>query len=161
MDFQSSPLQVEIKDDMNQSVVFLRGDILEGAEFALEALTTIPPQRSVVFDLEQLGFINSYGVGGFARFMKRFTQNHAVSFIRCPQGFVDQAVLVPSMVGNGRVLSLYVNFECPGCGRYRLKLVDRQHIRSHDLFPSEPCPGCGKPMHIMVDADELDARFLG
>jgi|GEM_PF-5257814 len=154
-------LVFDVQDDGKLSLVRFRGDILEGVETVLAGIPAAVQRTSVRFDCEHINYINTMGVGAFGRFMKNFGATRQLEFVRCPQSFIEHAMMVPSMVGGGRVTSLYVNFECPSCRRHRLKLVDRSVMKSHDLFPNEPCPGCSKPMHIMLDADALDERFLG
>ena len=96
----------EMRDDA--MVISLRGDLNGAADFSglLGDLS-----GKVVFDLADLGRINSGGVRLWVNFIRAITADvDELSFERCTVAFVAQLNMISGFAGNGRVRSIYAPY---------------------------------------------------
>jgi anti-anti-sigma regulatory factor len=129
----------EVTKTGNRNVVRLRGSIDEDTEF--EGLMKLA--APLVFNFKDLIAINSCGIRSWVNLLKDLG-NIEIYYEECTPVVVRQMNMVPSFVGNAKVLSVYVPYVCDDCEAEKLVLVPSDKfaggkVSVQDSFPCETC----------------------
>jgi DNA-binding response OmpR family regulator len=127
-------------------------------ELHLRAL--LPDLKStVVFDLSAVTRINSMGISRWMEMIEAVQSRcPTILYSPCSWPFIHAASLMPSFLGNGRVLSTYLPYSCPVCLIDQEMLIDVEHEDQGDLKPRF-CLNCTTKM--TPEGEGLDlARVL-
>lgn len=159
-------LEIEKKQQDDDLILILRGDIDEYAQFTdieLKASTRL------VMDLAGVKLINSLGVRNWIRWIRSIKGQIFFKFQRCPRVLVEQMnILDGFMPLEATVDSFYIPYECEACGREENVLA----VRGKDyvegtadnkmgiLIPEHrECPHCHNDMEWGVIPEKY-FRFL-
>lgn len=137
---------------------YLRGRLDERSDLA-PLFAHAGPMR---LNLQWLSGMNAEGAKAFAAFMKQRGER-PLTFVECPRWFVDQANVMPALLGGAsrgdRIESLYVPFACSDCKTRQDMLTTAAQVRvTHrgvQKVPSPRCESCGKGMEPAVDCDDF------
>lgn len=98
---------------------------------------------AVVFDLDEVHRITSYGVREWVRAMESLPAPY-YGFVRCRPAILAQFNMVSGFAGRGELLSFYAPFACVSCANEFQVLVDLRTdtaVRSQAV-PAATCPVC-------------------
>jgi hypothetical protein len=139
------------------TTVTLSGDVNEHVDVALRDIRTRLKGRRVTFDVGGVGVLNSVGCSSWLAHIKAF-DGFDLAFVNCQYTFVTLAMLVPELVGCGRIESFFVRYYCEACdsGDYHSMLAGRAETLARGGFKAEPCPTCGS----LMEAEPADQDFL-
>ncbi len=107
----------------------------------------------VVFDLDEVKKITSYGVREWIKAMKELACDY-YCFVRCRPSIIMQFNMMSQFAGRGELLSFYLPYVCGGCGEYTDVLLDMRTQFNEVRTKSPPpvkCPKC------QADADFDDS----
>jgi hypothetical protein len=99
----------------------------------------------VVFDLEGVQRITSYGVREWIKTLRELTCEY-YCFVKCRPAMIMQFNLVAGFAGKGELLSFYLPYVCPECDEYDDVLMDvRTQYGDLTAFsvPAHKCKKCG------------------
>lgn len=143
-----------IKIVEKDGVVHLSGVLNEYADFS--GLTAkAEPLR---LNMKEVSRLNSIGIRNLLKFLSDWGSK-AFSYDQCPSEFIDQINMIPALLGtkaHGKVLSLYVPYECSACDHDDEVLAQaddfRAGIKAGREPPKRPCPKCGQEMAVLTDS---------
>ena len=146
----------ELPDGVTQ--VFLQGEFREHTSF--ERLAKQLSGR-VQFDLSGVTYLNSAGVRKWVDFLRAIDDEvEHYTFVRCSVAFVNQASMVPEVLGRGEVVSFRAPYACDDCDFEEERLLQTSALvldgRWPPDMPSFACPRCGGDLLF----DDLPARFF-
>jgi hypothetical protein len=156
-------LKIKVSYEPGITLVRLGGPIDEHMGEALEDLRSQVKTPRVIFDTEQVSLINSIGAARWMAHMREYA-GVEVSFIKCPAAFTSLCLMMPDLVGEGRIESLYAHYYCPSCDdELKDQLIHRAEISvdratGRATFPTRSCPSCKTAMN--VDPDDEDFQDL-
>lgn len=107
------------------------------------AAISVGTSSAVMFDLDNVHRITSYGVRQWVRAMAELTASY-YGFVRCRPAIVSQFNMVSGFGGRGELLTFYAPFACVTCANEFQMLVDLRSdtaIRSR-AYPTASCPAC-------------------
>jgi hypothetical protein len=107
-------LSVFISGDERESTYRFEGALDESFDFSQVPLL---PSTVIHFQLEKIQSISSLGVRAWIEFVKTFSEVPRMEFHQVPISVWDQATSVPSIFGNGVVVSFFAPFYCPHCSK--------------------------------------------
>jgi DNA-directed RNA polymerase subunit RPC12/RpoP len=113
--------------------------------------------QSITLDLERIRTLNSAGVRLWMQFVEALPRQTAVFFYRVSEPLVDQANLVPHLLGSSRksVRSFFAPYVCSDCTtRSQIEIgveADLTRVRTRK------CPRCGKEAEL----DGLVESYFG
>ncbi len=143
-------------DDGTQQV-FLQGEFREHTVFDRLAAML---EGVVEFDLSGVRYLNSSGVRKWVDFLRSLEKVTQYSFVRCSVAFINQASMVPEVLGLGRVESFKVPYACDQCDLEEERLLQTSALvidgRWPPEMPSFACPRCGGDLLF----DDLPGRFF-
>lgn len=135
-------MEIKINPGKDVTVVSLLGDIDEVTPPMLGRLHTLVESSKLIFDCAGVRRINSFGARSWALILAGFVSKFEISFIRCPQAFLDMAIMVPAFTHKRPILSFYTAFRCTDCSRESLQLIEMRGKKG--IVPERPvCPRCG------------------
>lgn len=119
-----------------RNVVLLSGQIDEDTSF--EELSGV--ESPVVFNFKNLVGISSIGIRSWVNFLKGLAGKQ-VFYEECSPLVVRQMNMVPSFLGNAKVLSVFVPYVCDNCEQEKLVLVaeDQMGKKIPEALPCESC----------------------
>jgi len=131
----------------NATVVFIKGFIDEDAQFG--EIGQI--EGAFIFNFKDLTGINSCGIRNWVNFMKEL-KDREVSYEECPPALVRQMNMVPSVVGNAKVLSVYVPYVCDACDHEAEILVKAEKFSGATVNVEDvvECDSC-KKKEMVID----------
>lgn len=112
----------------------------------------------VIFDLDGVVRITSFGVREWMRVLKRL-QSERYYFTRCRPMIVAQLNSVAGFGGSGRVVSFYSPYACGKCGGNFEVLVDLRRtpdVVTSRTAPQVPCATCG----AAADFDDVEESYF-
>jgi hypothetical protein len=126
--------QVVKNDDRN--CVLLQGQIDEDTNF--EGLSGI--ESPIVFNFKNLTGISSIGIRSWVNFLKDLGAKE-IFYEECSPLIVRQMNMVPSFLGNAKVLSVFVPYVCENCEKEKLVLVSADQFGKNvtETFPCDAC----------------------
>ncbi len=155
----TSALAIERRAFHGGTLVVLRGEIDDSLDVgALAGGLT----GAVVFDLDEVRRITSYGVREWMRALKQLTAAY-VGFINVRPALVSQFNMVAGFAGNGEILSLYLPYLCEWCDSEQERLLDltRDHaVATAGEAPKHKCSTCQAEMEF-DDIPESYFAFVG
>jgi len=151
-------MNYKIQHGAEVSVITLEGDINEEIRESLDEIEKELKSKQVVFDCEGVRKINSIGVRDWMLSLGRLANRCAVSFVNCPEVFVDMAVMVPTFTRGRPIRSFYATYVCEDCAVERTLLVEIKAGQA--VLPGDcVCAKCGGK--LMPDEElESDIRFV-
>ncbi len=147
---------VELADGTLQ--VFLQGEFREHTDF-----TRLADRLAgrVQFDLSGVSYLNSAGVRKWVDFLRQIEDKvDGYAFVRCSVAFVNQASMVPEVLGRGQVVSFKAPYACDDCDLEEERLLQTAALVMEERWPPDlpsfACPRCGGDLLF----DDLPARFF-
>jgi DNA-directed RNA polymerase subunit RPC12/RpoP len=101
------------------------------------------PSETIVFDLDNVRRITSYGVRDWMLAMGELTSS--TYFVRCRPALVSHFNMVQNFGARGQLVSFYAPYACSACGKEVEVLIDRRRSTSVTALapPTMTCPSCG------------------
>src|SRR5690606_31473784 len=103
-------------------------------------------------NIKGLTRLNSIGIRNLLKFLNKWGAR-PFSYIECTSEFIDQVNMIPALLGtggHGKIVDLYVPFECDECGH------EHEFYGKVDEFneeePVRACPKCGGEMFVLSDS---------
>jgi anti-anti-sigma regulatory factor len=151
---ESASLSWRLKQKPEVVVVEFAGTLDEHVDFN-ELSSRL--QGSVVFHLEGVRRINSYGAREWVRFLRALTRVGHLKFTHCSPAVVMQMNMIQSFRGSASVESFFAPYECPRCEREENRLLLAIDVPAHDFsrLPTFDC-GCGG----LLELDDLAEHYL-
>lgn len=112
----------------------------------------------LVFDLEQVDRITSFGIGEWVALMEEIETGY-LGFVGCRPPLVVQFNMVYNFGGDGEIITLFFPYRCAKCGQNfseHVDLRDRYAQVSSFEVDSHPCPECGAE----ADFDGIPQTYL-
>lgn len=122
-------------------------DVKTGLGAAIAKVATV----KVTIDCERVKKINSIGVRDWIQVILKQAAKLQITFVNCPEPFIDMAVMVPPFVGSATIASFYASYSCNGCGREQRVLLRRQG----DALEAPQLAACAKCGGQLEADDEL------
>jgi len=156
----SDALSIQRQARGDVMVVTLQGNVTEDSTID-ELKKDLKP--IVIFNLEKVQRINSYGIRQWVNVMKEIRKEvqHLI-FHRCPPIIVEQFNMINNFGAGGLVYSIYMPYSCENCGKDELRLYTLPDGKSPDqtaAVPSLTCSACSKPL-TFNDIEEEYFYFL-
>lgn len=120
----------------DRNCVLLQGQIDEDTSF--EDLTGV--ESPIVFNFKNLTAISSIGIRSWVNFLKDLAGKE-IYYEECPPLIVRQMNMVPSFIGNAKVLSVFVPYVCEKCEQEKLVLIGEAQL-GKNVTESFPCESC-------------------
>jgi anti-anti-sigma regulatory factor len=137
--------------------VVLDGDINEATGFGeLKQL-----RGRVLFDMEAVRRINSFGVRELVDFLIALGKSCTIEAERCSPAIVSQLNMLPILSSNMRVRSLIAPLECPECFSESEVMVEIPLGAKQVRMPKTPCKSCSKEMLLAEPEDRYFAFLSG
>jgi len=115
-------------------------------------------EGAAVIDLDGVRLITSFGVRIWVNAL-RSVRSEYYCFVRCRPAVVAQFNMVAAFPGEGHLVSFYLPYACPICGKQLETLVDLRtaHEQISALaVPAEQCPDC----HAAAEFDDVPDTYL-
>jgi hypothetical protein len=142
-----------IKIVSKDGVFFLSGVLDEYADLtALEEAAE--PLR---LNFKGISRFNSIGIRGLLKFLFSWGSKGLI-YEECPSEFVDQANMIPALLGakkQGVILSLFVPYECTACDfdeEVLSRTSDLQKSLAAGAELTKNCPSCGGKMEVPAES---------
>lgn len=142
-----------IKIVSKDGVFFLSGVLDEFAD--LSAL--VEASEPLRMNLKGVSRFNSIGIRGLLKFLFAWGGKGLI-YEECPSEFVDQANMIPALLGTkkqGVILSLFVPYECTSCD-FDEELLSRTDELQKTLAAggalTKSCPSCGGKMEVPAES---------
>ncbi len=119
-----------------RNVVLLQGQIDEDTSF--EGLNEVA--APLVFNFKNLTGISSIGIRTWVNFLKELGDKE-IYYEECSPLIVRQMNMVPSFLGQAKVLSVFVPYVCENCEKEKLVLVKEDQF-GNNVTESFPCDAC-------------------
>ena len=144
------PFKIAEKD----GVFHLSGVLNEYADFS----TLLNRPEPLQLNMRGVSRLNSIGIRNLLKFLSDWGSK-AFSYDECPSEFVDQINMIPALLGpkgQGKVLTLFVPYECDSCDHDEEVLGNIEDFRSSVQAglgpPKRRCSKCGEPMTVLTDS---------
>jgi hypothetical protein len=119
----------------DRNCVLLQGQIDEDTSFEELAGVAAP----IVFNFKNLTGISSIGIRSWVNFLKELGGKE-IYYEECSPLIVRQMNMVPSFIGNAKVISVFVPYVCESCENEKLVLVGEDQFKNvTEAFPCESC----------------------
>lgn len=134
-------------------VFFLSGVLDEYADFTTLASATEPLR----LNLKDISRFNSIGIRGLLKFLFAWGGKGLI-YEDCPSEFVDQANMIPALLGakkQGVIVSLFVPYECTSCDHdeeFLAQTADLQKGLTEGSMLTKSCPSCGGKMEVPAES---------
>jgi hypothetical protein len=116
--------------------VLLQGQIDEDTSF--EGLSQV--ESPIVFNFKNLTGISSIGIRSWVNFLKELGGKE-IYYEECSPLIVRQMNMVPSFLGNAKVLSVFVPYVCDNCEQEKLVLANKDQFGGK-IAETIPCEAC-------------------
>jgi len=138
--FEEDKFSYDKKVVDGKTVFTVKGFIDEDAQ--LEGMA-VP--GAITFNMKGVEGINSLGIRNWVKFQKTLA-GREVYYDECPPLFVKQMNMIPSILGDAKVLSVFVPFVCDSCEHEGSSLVKVEDFKSGQVKfdNTQECPNCGK-----------------
>ena len=142
-----------IKIVSKDGVFFLSGVLDEYANFAPLVGATEPLR----LNLKAISRFNSIGIRCLLKFLYDWGPKSLI-YDECPSEFVDQANMIPALLGaqkQGVISSLFVPYECRDCDHdeeFLGQTTDLQKTLASGQSLTKPCSRCGGTMAVQSDS---------
>lgn len=160
LQFATGRLRIEWSSSDHGDHVVLNGQLDELCELAAfsERLGT-----TVIFDLEQVSFVNSIGLREWVRTLRALDGRGAqITLSRCSEAVVHNMNMVLAARGRAAVDSFHMPYHCEFCDRHiSVCLSVAEHLDTFRLMqaPEQHCSECGRAMQ-MSEMPETYLMFL-
>lgn len=140
------------------------GQMDEDADFASVTQTTKalgPEVKGLDFDLSGVTQINSVGIREWLVFLGRVQSRFACRFLHVNEVFVDQAIMVPDILGKRgtAVVAFDAPYLCQSCDRRSIRVLRTEELRLDSAtcaLPEFSCETCGRKLAF----DALEQEYL-
>lgn len=149
-------LEFDVKQEKNQTTIFLKGPIDETSQLSRINATT----PNLVFNLREVSSLSSRGIVAWQEFLDQL-RSTKVQMEECPTLVVRQMNLVPSFRRHATVKSVYLAYTCDECDAEKLVLVDAAKFpkgKPTGIPATLPCETCKKG--TMEPDTPLDRYFF-
>lgn len=142
-----------IKIVSKDGVFFLTGVLDEYADFGPLGSAQDP----LCLNLKGIARFNSIGIRCLLKFFYDWGAKGLI-FEECPSEFIDQANMIPALLGakkQGVIVSLFVPYECADCDHDEevlAQVADLQKVLSAGQSLTKTCPRCGGTMSVQADS---------
>lgn len=142
-----------VERDGAETVVRLRGDLINELADSFDAMGSLLETRSVIFDCEGIEKVNSIGVRHWLGFLDKLSKVHVFRFRNCGESFMDSALMIPGFTRNAPIDSFYVTLSCPDCSNESRMYISVAENKSHGN-DKMTCEKCGNQMEYPSDFEE-------
>jgi anti-anti-sigma regulatory factor len=160
---QGRQYRVELEAQKEGLIFRPVGEITEDTNFGqiLQTLQNhLSNAKQLYFDLSSVSRINSCGVREWILFLERIQNRIPTAFTMVNEFFVDQASVVPTLLGKRGtpVLQFHAPYRCTSCNR-RVPRI----LKSHEVPIEEPkapgsrCEKCGSALEFDAIEEEYFA----
>ena len=142
-----------IKIVSKDGVFFLSGVLDEYAD--LSSLTEA--KEPLRLNFKGISRFNSIGIRGLLKFLFAWGSKGLI-YEECPSEFVDQANMIPALLGakkQGVIHSLFVPYECTSCDfdeELLAQTADLQKTLAAEGKLVKSCPSCGGKMEVPAES---------
>lgn len=124
LNYDNLQIRIEGQDDGSLNIV-LDGEVHENFKSRLIAL---PESQNYTINLAGLRSINSLGIREWSNFIANLCRQANVTLEDCSVVFIDQANIVPQILGTAKVTSFFAPYFCPQCN---LELNCKLSVTTH------------------------------
>ena len=134
---------ISIENELETARVYLDGAIDEFFGQCINQVKDIN-KKIVVFNFQNLNFINSVGIRHWVDFLSNFQAGRDVIFEECSPIVVNQINMLPEFQGNAKIESIYGEFICEDCNETKVERypISLGYSKLIDSMQAKPCPGC-------------------
>ena len=149
-------LDISVKEDGKETVVYLKGPIDENAGQVLGDLHS-KVTKSIVFNFKEVAYINSLGIRSWVNFLRHIQEGREIFFEECTSDVVMQMNMMAMFKGAAKVRSFYGDYTCESCGHEQTVRFETQPKRDlQKELTKQPCGKCGSNLSL----DEDDENYL-
>ncbi len=130
--------------------VKLKGKVDEAARDWLKALEAELTTPAVVLDCQDVLYFNSVGVNAWIKFFDAAGKTCRLTFVNCSSIFASMVCMTSAFVGGGKILSLYLPYECRSCRKVGDELVLATEYQNGEA-PEKKCQKCGQMRASILD----------
>lgn len=154
----SGNLQISQRDEGKLSIIKFAGRIDQEADYSV---LVFEEGQIVVFDFEEVKFINSSGIQKWIGFFAEIPDNTQIEFVKCPLRIITQINLIPDFLCNKKVTvsSFYAPYFCEECDESKNILLNTESYFPDSKSPQAPemnCEHCGAEMEF----DGLEKKYF-
>lgn len=156
-------LQVQLQHVAGQpALLVLNGVLDDSADFAAVILELKSKKLAALnVDLEGVSRTNSVGIREWLIFLEQVTPRVAFTFQKMSNAFIEQANLVPNLLGPQpvRIQSLQIPEICPKCealSKRVLQLVAFHLDGGRWKYPTAQCSKCNVPLEL----DGIESEYF-
>lgn len=143
-----------------ETVVHLKGDLINDLRTSFEAMVLTFETRGIVFDCDSIERINSIGVRHWLMFLDKIGKAHEFRFRNCRESFMDTALMIPGFTRDRPIESFYTCYTCKDCNHEKSHFVPVNGKKP--VVPEQmTCEKCGNKMLIASDFEEQAAMLAG
>jgi len=146
-----------LKHKYNDGVHYFEGAFDEHAVFKnyIESVDQV-----IRWNLRGLTSINSLGIRSIVRFMKELGDG-AIEFYDCPIPFLEAASIIPSMIGDAGVKSVYLPMRCTDFHQFNASIPVKDISFTDGIsMPIFDCPTCKMPLDSSLEDELEDLLFF-
>jgi hypothetical protein len=156
--------KIESELSPGATLVRISGQINEEVDFneILSYLKTLDGSpRGLELDVHEISQINSCGVRSWLTFLEKAQPQYQISFRRVGETFIEQASIVPSMLGPSStpIGEFDAPFYCPKCSKRFVKPLKIQDVKvtgDQYTYPKFKCESCGSA----TEFDALEEEYF-
>jgi anti-anti-sigma regulatory factor len=143
-----------------ETVVHLKGDLVNDLRSSFDSMTILFETRSIIFDCDGLERINSIGVRHWLMFLDKIGKAHEFRFRNCRETFMDTALMISGFTRDRPIDSFYTCYTCTDCNNVKSHFVPVKAGKAV-VPPQMTCEKCGNNMQVASDFDEQAALLAG
>ena len=153
-------LSFKLEEQGDEKKVVFSGPFDENLATALEPLKDLEGSV-VVFNFNDVEFINSQGVKNWISFFKNFEKDREIRFQNCTIDVVMQINTLKRFLGSAEVESFYCDFSCSSCDAEKSELFEAKdgYEAIVDRVAEIKCENCNKGMDL-EGTEEFYLKFL-
>jgi anti-anti-sigma regulatory factor len=159
---ESFRIEIDANRVTGETVIRPVGRVSEdvGFDSALKAVVGVAPKQ-VMLDLSKVTGINSSGVRSWIQFVAKLQAKVDCQFIGMSDIFVEQANMIPNMLGQPHTLVLAFNapYSCPNCNAEFVEVLKPRDVKvagGKFVAPSFKCQNCSNPLEF----DAVEAEYF-
>jgi len=151
-----SNFSIEVIDESSVRRICFKGGFDEDLDIE-SILPEIKP--NMVFDMEGIHKITSFGVKLWIDFLKKIPDSYEISYVNCSISFVDQANMISNFVQKGQIKSYHAPFICKNENEFdvTLKTGEVGYSEEEYLVKDIKCKQCGAESEL----DEFPEDYFG
>ncbi len=140
--------------------VSFEGAMTEGVQLTLNEVSGRLPNKParIRFDMRGVTHVNSIGIREWLTFIRGIELKHTMTFAECPASFMGFALMVPGIVGKGRVESFASVYRCHTCRTTTQVSLVGDEVRTKGLS-TQTCAACGSEMESQI-SDGADLQQM-